>query len=175
MPYKKLLIAGTLSTLVLGTTLFAQGSNCVGGVCFVKFDKIKPTKGFKKEKKSLVVLEQPRYIEIKSEPVVHNVVVQDRIDKTIEVIIDNQDVFVFPSYVMTDAEKVVYYSEQQAIALNKKENMEANIDLQIVSKSVEKVEEKILEKTVLPTSEYYCEKDQHPVYDKFSDSFECVT
>lgn len=173
---KRLLIAGTLSTLVLGTTtLLAQGSSshCVGSVCFVNLDKIKPTKGFKKEKKPLVVFEKPRFVESKSEEPTHNEL-EDTIDKTIEIVVDNQEVYVFPSYVMTEEEKIAYFEEQKAIELNEKENLEANEDLRIVSKPIEKVEEKILEKTALPTSDYYCENNTHPVYNEELDFYECV-
>jgi len=171
MLYKKLLLAGTLSTLVSGTALFAQQGDCVGGVCFVNLDKIKPTKGFEKKKKPLVVLEKPRFIAEKSESLVHN----NTIDKTLKIIVDDVEIFVFPSYVMSEAEKATYYAEQEAIALNEKENIEANENFQIVGQSIAKVDEKILEKTELPLSDFYCEKDTHPVYDKLSDSFECVT
>jgi len=170
MLYKKLLIVGTMSTLLSGTALLAQGSNCVGGVCFVNLDKIKPTKGFEKKQEPLVVLEKPRFIEEKSEVIVHN----EHADEMVQIILDDEEIFVFPSYVMTEAEKAAYYSEQEAIALNKKLNREANQDSLIVSPTIEKTEDKIINKTQLPISEYYCEKDTHPVYDEDLDLFECV-
>ena len=178
MLYKKLLITGTLSTLLLATTLFAQ-TNCVGGVCFIDLKNLKPTtKGFKHEKAPLVVLEKPRYLESNSESNTHidSLAIDDvrEIDKSITIVVDGDEVTVFPSYVMTEEEKVAYYAEQEAIALNKKSNKEANRDLLMVSQPVKRIEDKILEKTELPVSEYYCEKDTHPVYDKVLDSFQCV-
>jgi len=35
-------------------------------------------------------------------------------------------------------------------------------------------ENKILEKTMLPTSEYFCGKNKKPIYHKETDSFECA-
>jgi len=178
MLHKKLLATGTLSTLLLATTLFAQ-TNCVGGVCFIDFKKLKPTaKEFKQKEEPLVVLEKPRYLEGNSELNIHNDSFKIRnleeIDRSVTMLIDGSEVLVFPSYVMTDEEAALYYAEQEEIALNEKLNEEANKELALVSQPVEKVEDKILEKIELPVSEFYCEKNTYPIYDKALDSFQCV-
>jgi len=178
MLYKKLLITGTLSTLLLASTLFAQ-ENCVGGVCFVKLDNLKPTKGFNHvPKQKLVVLDTPRYIDNNSELDNHislEKVEIEKIDKSFDVVVDNEVVAVFPSYVMTENEKMVYLQEQKAIALNDKFNEEENRELRKIGQIIEKIEDTILNKAkVLPTSDYYCDDNTHPVYHTESDSFECV-
>jgi len=178
MLYKKLLITGTLSALLLASTLFAQ-ENCVGGVCFVKLDNLKPTKGFNHvRKQKLVVLDTPRYINHDSELENHISVEEveiEKIDKSYDIVVDNEIVAVFPSYVMSENEKVAYLKEQKAIALNDKFNAEENRELRKIGQIIEKIEDTILNKTeVLPTSDYYCDDNTHPVYHTESDSFECV-
>ena len=173
---KKLLTVG-MTTMLLGTTLFAQG-NCVGGVCFINLDKIKPSKSFKKEKQPLVVLAKPRFIERNVEVKMNNsddfVMFEEKVDKTIDIVVNNEEIYVFPSYVMTDTEKANYIEEQEAIALNEKANMKANQNLLIVKDITVQTEDRILAKTILPTSDYYCEKDMQPVYDQGSNAYECV-
>ena len=175
---KKILTIG-LSTLLLGTTLLAQGTTtCVGGVCIVNLDNLKPSKSYIEKRKPLVVLAQPRYITNKKEVRVENndvfIAMENKVDKTIDIIVDNEEIYVFPSYVMTEAEKAIYIQEQEAIALNEKFNKEENRKSLIVMHSVEETEDRILEKTTLPTSDYYCEKNKQPVYNLASDELECV-
>ena len=179
MLYKKLLVTGTLSTLLLASTLFAQ-ENCVGGVCFVNLDDLKPTKSFNHSaKQEMVVIETPRYVETNMEPV-DNMMVEAiesrKVDKTFDVLMDNELVTVFPSYVMTDSEKRAYIQEQRAIALNEKFNAEANRELRQVGQAVERIEDAIINKTQqeLPSSDYYCDDNRKAVYHNESHSFERV-
>ncbi|CAA6817135.1 MAG: Unknown protein [uncultured Sulfurovum sp.] len=148
---KKLLILGTMSAL-LATTVFGSGTqNCVGGVCFINLDNLNPSKSSKnKEHNTLASLGNPSFTEA-------------TIDKTITIIVDGVEMTVFPSYVMTEEEKMNYF-----------ENKEANKDLLRLTQSVEKIEDKILEKSDLPLSEYFCEKETKPLYNKELDSFQCV-
>jgi hypothetical protein len=173
---KKLLTVG-LSTLLLGSTLFAQ-SNCVGGVCIINLDNLKPSKAYVEKSEPLVALAQPRFIAKHPEVQVENndafMVLEDKFDKTIDIVVDNEKIYVFPSYVMTDSEKVAYVQEQESIALNEKFNKEENKNVLVVRNVSNQTEEKILAKTILPTSDYYCEKDTHPIYDKVSNVYECV-
>ena len=171
MIHKKILIAGTLATLLV-TTLVAQ-ENCVGGVCFVNLDNLKPTKVFQEKKEKSVVLQKPRFIEHQSEVVEQYL---KEIDESIDMVIDGELITVFPpsAYVMTKQERVAYYKEQKAIDLNRKMNDKENEELQKITKPIEKIEDKILNKNSLPTSQYYCEDNTKPVYDKDSDLFECV-
>ncbi len=175
MIHKKLLVAGTLSTLLLASSLSAQG-NCVGGACFVNLKNLKPTKVFQDKKEQVIVLKKPRFITSKSEFKQHSsieVVKDTNIDKSFDIVVDGKITVVFPSYIMTDEEKIAYYKEQKAIALNKKANEEANRDLRIVSQPVEKIEDKILNKN-LPTSDYFCDNNKKPVRVKNSDLYQCV-
>ncbi len=175
MTNKKLLVTGTLSILLLASSLSAQ-ENCVGGACFVNLKNLKPTKVFQEKKEQIVVLKKPRFVSSKSEVKHHyhtKVVNDNNLDKSFDIIIDGKETLVFPSYVMTDEEKIFYAKEQKAIALNKKANEEANKELQRVIQPVEKIEDKILNKN-LPTSEYFCDNDKKPVLIKGSDLYECV-
>ena len=171
MIHKKMLITGTLATLLV-TTLVAQ-ENCVGGVCFVNLKNLKPTKVFHEKKEKLVVLQKPRFIEHQSEVFEHY---PKEIDESIDIVVDGELITVFPPsvYVMTKQERIAYYKEQKAIALNKKMNDKENEELEKITKPIEKIEDKILNKSSLPTSQYYCDDNRKPVYDKDSDLFECV-
>ena len=151
MMNKKLLVTGTLSTLLLASSLSAQ-SNCVGNACYISLKNLKPKR---------VVLK-------KSEPKTHTMSVD-----SYDVVEDGKVTVIFSSYVMTPEEKAAYEREQKAIALNKKENEEENRDLRVVSQPIEKIEDKILNKN-LPTSEYFCDNDKKPVHIENSDLYECV-
>ena len=50
---------------------------------------------------------------------------------------------------------------------------EGEMDLLLIENPMEVTEEKILEKTDLPTSDYFCEEDKQPVYLN-NDIYECV-
>lgn len=144
---KKFLTLGTISIL-LTTTVFGAGTqNCAGGVCFINLDKLKPSKGFEQEKAKTVLLEKPRYIEVYSEN-------DNTIDKSMTIVLDGETITVFPksSYVM---------------------NPEEALDVILLAEPMVAVEDKILEKTNLPSSEYFCEKDKRPVYLN-NDTYECV-
>jgi hypothetical protein len=60
-------------------------------------------------------------------------------------------------YIMTAAEIEVYEAE--------------HIELTVPDKDIEN---KIIEKSKLPTSEYFCEKNQKLIYQQATDSFECA-
>ena len=155
MIHKKLLVTGTLSTLLLASSLSAQG-NCVGGACFVNLKNLKPTK---------IVHKKSEFKHHSSSEIAK--------DKSFDIVVDGKVTVVFSSYVMTPEEKAAYDREQKAIALNKKANEEANRELRIVSQPIEKIEDKILNKN-LPTSDYFCDNDKKPVRVKNSDLYECV-
>jgi len=151
------LLLGTMSALLVSNLLGAESGKCVGGVCFVNLDKLQPSKEYKK--KELVTLETPRYIE-------ENLPQSAEVDKTITIVLDGETITIFPhsTYVMSEAEKLEYYSKNEE---------KANQDL-LVTESTENIEEKILKETTLPSSEYYCEKDRKPLYDYNSGLYECV-
>ena len=133
-------------SILLSSTVFAAGTlPCVGGVCFVKLDNLKPSKGFEEKNEKIVLLENPRYIE--------NYAQHENIDKSMTIVLDGETITVFPhsSYVM---------------------NEEA-IDEVLLAEPMVEIEDKILKKSNLPNSEYFCEKDKEPVYLN-NDIFECV-
>ena len=134
---KKILIIGTLSTLFIGTSLFAQEKDCANGVCFATFKKLELKKDFKQEQKKLI-----------------NLVIEDKLDKSITIIVDGDEIMVFPSYEMTDSE---YYLTEELIV-----------------QPLENIEDVILEKSELKDSLYYCENKKHPQFNEFSDLYQCV-
>ncbi len=153
MIHKKLL-NGTLSLVVLASSLSAQG-NCP--TCTVDLKNLKPRK---------VVQPKGEFKHHYSRKVIK--------DSAYDIVVDGRVTVVFSSYVMTAEEKAAYYREQKAIALNKKANEEENNRLRVISQPVEKIEDKILNKN-LPTSEYFCDNDKKPVLLKDSDLYECVS
>ena len=152
MIHKKLL-NGTLSLVVLASSLSAQG-DCPS--CRVDLKKLN--------------VKTTREVHVKSEVKTHYYAVPS---DYYEIVDDGKVTVIFPSYVMTEAEKRAYVQEQKAIELNKKANAVANKELKIVIKPIEKIEDKILNKN-LPTSEYFCDNDKKPVLIKGSDLYECV-
>ena len=121
----------SILTILLSTVAVGAGQNdCVGGVCFVNLDKNKPLK----------VIEQTKEIKY--------------IDKSMTIILDGEEVSVFPksTYLMN-------------------ENEEVDSDSLIV---IESLEDKILEKTTLPYSEHYCENNKIPLFNRYVDIYECV-
>jgi hypothetical protein len=85
---KKLFTMGTLLTLLLGTTLFAQEHNCANGVCFVSLDQPISKKTFQEKQK--------------------------KVDKTIDIIVDADEIIVFSSYKMAKDEYYLTEEEMQA-------------------------------------------------------------
>lgn len=145
MAKNKLLLLGTLSLLFSTSVLAVEMDKCTGGVCFVNIDKHEPSKAFKKENQ-LLSIETPRFIE-------------DEIDKSATIVLDGQTITVFPksSYVMSEEEKHNYYVYEEPLL------------------TVEQLGETILDQVEkLPSSEFFCEKDQKPVVHPESGFYECV-
>ena len=145
MMYQNLLLTGTLSTLLLTSSLFAQ-EDCP--TCHVDLKNLK----------------LKREVQQKSE---FKTYYSETNSNSYEIVEDGKVTIISSSYVMTDEEK-------KTIALNEKANEEANIALKIVTQSIEKIEDKILNKN-LPTSEYFCDNDKKPVRIKNSNRYECVS
>lgn len=156
---------------MLTTTLNATTSNCEGGVCMVDLDKLAPSKGFEKKNETFII-QTPRYVENNNYAYSENIqeeyeiLEKAKIDKSFEVVVNNEKYSMFPSYTMTEEEKIIY--------VNEKENNLANQSVLVIGGQIKKIERTIIEKTELPVSEYYCEKDKYPVYDRVLDAFECV-
>ena len=159
MMYKNLFVTGSLSTLLLVSSLFAQ--DCIN--CKVDLTNLKNTKKF--QNKSM------KFTPLKREYNTHSIV---KISNSYELVVDGKVTLIFPSYVMSEEEKANYYREQRAVALNRKANEEANKELKLVIQPEEKIENKILNKK-LPKSEYFCDNDKKPVRVKNSNRYECVS
>jgi len=71
-----------------------------------------------------------------------------------------------------EIETIVLPHEKYVMTEAELENYELN-EIQL-SLPNEDTENKILEKTMLPTSEYFCEKNKKAVYHKDTNSFECA-
>ncbi|CAA6822267.1 MAG: Unknown protein [uncultured Sulfurovum sp.] len=78
------------------------------------------------------------------------------IDKSMTIVLDGEMITVFPhsSYVM-----------------NKPQVLEENL---LVIESADSLEDTILEQSKLPSSEFFCEKNKKPLYDKQHETFQCV-
>jgi hypothetical protein len=125
----KILTIGSLSVLLTSTTLFAQEKDCKNGVCFVTLDKPAVIKTFKEEQK---------------------------LDKSITIVLDGELISVFPSYEMVDAK--IYPLEDEIV----------------IVEDIQKIEDIILDKSELKDSLYYCEHEKYPQFNEFSDLYECV-
>ena len=166
MTNRRLLLTGTLSTLLLASSLSAQGS-CVGGACFVSLKNLKPIKKFQEKKGQMIVLKKTRFVSSKNEFKHHSS--DEKIkNKPFDVILDGKITVIVPSYVMTEEEKISYYNKHK-IEMYKQEN----IELQRIIQPTEKIEDRILDRN-LPKSEYFCDNDKKPVRIKNSNFYECV-
>ncbi|CAA6809026.1 MAG: Unknown protein [uncultured Sulfurovum sp.] len=137
---------GAVTALLTTTLLGAPTQQCVGGVCFANLDNLKPSKGFEEKKENLVILEQPRYVQQ------ININAQnDFIDKSMTIVLDGELITVFPhsSYIM----------EESTL---------------LVTESDDKIEDIILNKTELPSSDFFCEKNTKALYDSEKHTFQCV-
>ena len=157
----KSLTMKTISTLLIGTTLFAQAENCVNGVCFVTLDKPILKKTFEAKSKELIPLVQSVFME--------------GLDKTIDIVVDGDAVTVFSSYKMAQNESYLTEAEMEnkilAEELVEKENQ---IDEVIIVQGSEKIENIILEKSDFKDSLYYCENETKPQFNEFTDLYQCV-
>ena len=74
--------------------------------------------------------------------------------------------------VSNEIETIVLPHEKYVMTKEEIENYELKqIQLALPNQDTEN---KILEKTMLPTSEYFCEKNKKPIYHKETNSFECA-
>ena len=169
MTYRKLFLTRAVSTLLVASTLTAQG-NCVGGACFVNLDNLQqPIKNkFQKKRGAMVVLKKPRFVSSKNK-FKHDSSIDEKIkNNPFDVILDGKITVIFPSYVMTDEEKIAYYNKHK-----KQINEQEDIELQRIIQPVENIEDRILDRN-LPTSDYFCGNDKKAVRIKNSNFYECV-
>ena len=152
---KKLLTMGVLSTLLTSTILFAEEKHCENGVCFAIFSKTTTIKTFKEEQKKVVNLEK-----------------LNELDKSITIVLDGDEIMVFPSYKMTDSE--YYLTEEEMKYENESEEFMDNPIEELIVHPLEKIEDTILEKSKLKDSLYYCENETKPQFNEFTNLYQCV-
>ncbi|MBU1668322.1 hypothetical protein KKC13_07860 [bacterium] len=196
MKKRDFLLSAMLSTLLLTANLSAQQIECKNGKCFINLSKLAPTKNppatvqnFKMKKIASSTPEQsiePKTIEVTVAATTiqeqasnenqleviafdHSTYVMQE-NEQLELINDELETIVFaPSkYIMTKAEIEQYYEQ-----LNVNEE-EINVHIAIADEENEKIEDKIIEKTILPTSEYYCENQKKAVYNQELKTYQCT-
>ena len=161
---KTAILTSTLLSITFLTMSVSAGTSmtCKNGVCILDLSNLSLDKEKKevkksknlfsiiKEKKSIIIemiaLKKSKYIKQKNEKL------EPITDREMETIILAPE-----KYIMTVAEIEKYESNQIQLTLPDK-----NIGNQIV------------EKSTLPTSEYFCENNKHAVYHQETDSFECA-
>ena len=163
---KTAIITSTLVSLSLLTVSLSAGKNmvCKDGKCFIDLsyldNKIKSIKSKKNlfsrhhinKKRTInqqiekIVLDKSKYIKQLNE------IIKPLNKIEIETIVLPPE-----KYIMTASEVDAYEAE--------------HIELTLPDRDVEK---RIFEKTKLPTSEYFCERNQKLIYLKATDSFECA-
>ena len=180
MKSRKVLNIGLLSVLLSTVAMGAEHNGCVGGVCFATLANIKPLKSIGSKDgsgcvggvcfvplssiKPLKILEAKRGFEAKKEFEIKNEFegikfLEDNLDDTMDqvqpIVLESEEI----SEPLSDTNYVV--------------NEEKVMDDLLMSSSIKVAEDKILEKTDLPSSDYFCEKDKQPVYLN-NDIYECV-
>lgn len=149
----------------LTTTALKQGIGCDGGACFVPLSNIKPSKTLE-EKKEFVGI---KFLEEEKNN-------KDNLDNNM----DDFDTLVFdrgeiPELYLEseDMNEKKVQNEEKVVIEEKMMTEERVMDTLWRANPVNITEDKILEKTLLPSSDYVCEKDKHVVYLN-SDVYECV-
>jgi len=149
----------------LTTTALKQGIGCDGGACFVPLSNIKPSKTLE-EKKGFVGI---KFLEEEKDN-------KDNLDNNM----DDFDTLVFdrgeiPELYLESEEmnEKKVQNEEKVVIEEKMMTEERVMDTLWRANPVNITEDKILEKTLLPSSDYVCEKDKHVVYLN-SDVYECV-
>ena len=163
---KTAILTSTLLSLSLLTVSLSAGKNmlCKDGKCFIdlshldnKSNKIKIQKNLfnhsdirlkrtRNQKIEIIVLDKNKYLKQKNE------IVQPLNKYEIETIILPPE-----KYIMSAVEVDKYEAE--------------HIELTLPD---EDTKSKIIKKSKLPTSEYFCEKNQKLIYQRATDSFECA-
>jgi len=156
------LVAVLLNTMAFGGVEHSSG--CAGGVCFAPLVNSKPL--------------------IKIEKIEHH---SDCKGRACFAILSKNE----PSKVLEEKERFnpIEFIEQESLDINvisdiEKKNKIVSIetytveevndmDSLLIANPIEVIENKILEKTDLPTSDYFCENDKQPIYLN-DNTYECV-
>jgi len=151
----------TISILLIGTTLLAQAENCVNGACFVTLDEPVLKKTFQAKSQELIPLVEPVFME--------------GLDKTINIVVDGDELTVFSSYKMAQNESYLTEAEMENKLLAEElAEKEKQINEVIMVQGSENIIDTILEKNTIKDSLYYCENEKKPQFNEFSDLYQCV-
>jgi len=161
---RKIVNMALISILLSSVAIGAEHSNCDGGVCFVPLANSKPLKNIEKiEHHSDCKGSACFAILSKNEP--SKVLEEKEQFKPIEFIEKKS----LDTNAISDIEKENTIVSIETYTVDE----EADMDLLLIANPIEVIDNKILEKTDLPTSDYFCEKDKQPVYLN-NDIYECV-
>lgn len=125
-----------------------EGIGCSGGACFVPLATIKPQKALKEKKE----FEGVKFLE---EPTLESA--DSHFDEMTLALLASEEM----------KENLV----ESASVAEEEKIMDTPLPLRL--NSMEIIEEEILERTELPSSDYFCEKDKQPIYLN-NDVYECV-
>ena len=163
---KTAILTSTLLSILFLTMNLSAGTSmtCKNGVCILDLsnlssDSDKKIKEIKKEKNLFTVIKEKKNITIEMITLHKSKYIQQKNEK-LEPVDDKQmeTIILAPEkYIMTVAEIEEYESSQIQLTMPNK-----NID------------NKIIEKTTLPTSDYFCENNKQAVYHQETDSYECA-
>jgi len=180
MKSKKVLNIGLLSVLLSTVVMGAEQSHCAGGVCFATLANIKPLKSSGTKESSgcaggvcfvpLSSIKPLKSLEAKKEFEVKKEFKEKKEFEGIEFLEDNLESN------PDEVQPTVLESEETLEPLSETNyvmNEEKVKDNLLITSSIAVTEDKILEKTDLPSSAYFCEKNKQPVYLN-NDTYECV-
>ena len=163
---KTTLLTSTLLSISLLTVSLSAGKNmvCKDGKCFIDLSHLdKKIEDTKVQKKNLFnhndINLQGKNNQIETMALDKNKYYKQNNEKLKPLSQSEMETIVLSpeKYIMSASEIEVYEAEHIQLTLPNKD-----------------VENKIIEKSKLPTSEYFCEKNQKLIYQQATDSFECA-
>jgi len=163
---KTAILTSTLLSLSLLTVSLSAGKNmvCKDGKCFIDLSHLDDKVKEKRSRKNLFT-----HRNIKMKRTLNQKIERITLDKSKYVKQHNENLEPLNK---NEVETIVLAPEKYIMTANELEVYEAeHIQLTLPDRDVEK---KIIEKTKLPTSEYFCEKNQKLIYQQATNSFECA-
>ena len=179
MTKRRILINSIISTtLLLTSTLSAQGMSCKDGKCFIDISKLSPSKStkskmntFKNFKRinltanitntasSTIIFDHSKYVMSENEK--NNYLLNN------EALYNSEDTIVLEheKYIMTAAEKEAYNMNERL----KKAKLEQEVTEPMIT-----IEEENIEEILLPHSEFYCDNSKQAKFYPELNEYECV-
>ena len=157
MKKRNFLMTSIIYSLLLTSSISAQGMTCKNGKCYINISKLSPSKNiaskvtlFKTIRKTnqveTIVFDHSKYIMSENEKINH--ILNHSIMYNAEDIIVLED----SKYIMTETEKENFFSHINEIEL----------------------EDKISENIMLPHSELYCDNEKQAILHTDTNYYECV-